>query len=295
MSAKQKHVHIFLVLLLTSHAMLMEPALCQPTAGAVDLRKADSAVKPRKYPPDILGYGFGRKKNMRLSKSDATLAEIAAPVIPEPLQLPPFPEQLDLDIRLLKPEQSSVQPLIGTKVVADISPDGTVEQTIVLTNGAATTRGTIASRALEAEKRRKSGGVKEAFQQYAEIVNIAPNGLSTEEQYDLAKCHKALGEILYTYGIQALNFKRLETGRARLLNAWIEYRRALFLNPNDKQVQAQLLAISKYAVEQVPTFENWLAYGSSLMLTGEKTKAKQCYKQCRKLQPDSRILNRLPR
>lgn len=287
---------ISLVLLLVLHAVLMEPALCQPTAGAVDLRKADSAVKA-KFPPDLLGHGFGRKKTMRLSKSDPTLAEIAAPVIPEPLQLPPFPEQLDLDIHLLKPQQSSVQPLIGTKVVADISPDGSTDQTFVPVDGvsAATTRGTIASRALEAENKRKSGGVKEAFQQYAEIVNIAPNGLSTEEQFDLSKCHKALGEILYTYGIQALSFKRLETGRARLLNAWIEYRRALFLNPNDKQVQAQLLAISKYAVEQVPTFENWLAYGSSLMLAGEKTKAKECYQQCRKLQPDAVLLKRLER
>lgn len=299
------------LLILMFCGQLIEPARGQQSvASTIESTTTDAkfdAARARRinHPPDILGPSVRKTKieppningfQTKISHRDITLIEIEAPPIATPAKLPPFPERIDLDVHLLKPSHASEKSTAPREILyRDI--DGMVASSplpMPYYHHSATAGDAIAVEALNAERMRNSGAVKEAFEKYAAIVKVRRSNLSVEEQVDLAKCHKALGEILYTYGRHAINANRLKVGKVRLLSSWIEYKRALFLNSDDKQIQSQLLVISKYAVEQNPSFVNWLAYGSSFMLSGDVAKAKECYRQCRRLDPDAKILKRLP-
>lgn len=277
-----------------------------------------SPARKLRHPPDMLGSGFEKKRRSDQARSssfstkalytkkaaiqrDITLTTIYAPSVAVPKSFPPFPQAIDLDVSV-QPMAATYGLVIGSdsargKEVAYWDIDGMIASRFQMTGPVSddTVSDTIESQILDAERLLNSGGVREAFERYSKIVKTERTTLTKDEVVSIANCHKALGEILYKYAWIALESNRVETGRKRLRNAWTEFKRALFLNPSDKQSLSQLLVISKYAAEQEPKFDNWLAYGSALYLSGNKSKARECYRRCQQLNPTANVLKQLPR
>lgn len=144
----------------------------------------------------------------------------------------------------------------------------------------------VKARELYGECLLKSDMVVEAFEQFVLAVEKRSSSKvasSADESVDLANCHRLLGDILFKQGHNALNSKREDSAYKRLQSAWIEYKRALFLNPKDKSVVPHMLSLAKLSTEKNPVFVNWLASGSAAAVAGDKEQAKTCYKKCEEL------------
>jgi tetratricopeptide (TPR) repeat protein len=107
-----------------------------------------------------------------------------------------------------------------------------------------------------------------------------------DETNDLAACHRELGDILKDAANTAKNLGHMQTYMQRLLNADIEYRRAVTLNPNDTNAIKGLIEVSREAVAVAPSFDNLLTLGGAYQLAGDFERAKACYEQCWKLKPN---------
>lgn len=309
----------FLILLLTvcaSPAFCLDASSDEAPDGSAEKSSGLRIARSREglFPPDIMGRDFSGMSNSsssqahygrsfstyRVSRGDITLTAVAAPLLAAPKSFPPFPNSIDLNVELLKPSAAPLTYSFKWKEIVYRDIDGTyASSALPVATGDATANDTIKAdsihrRALSAQKILKEGEVKGAFELYSEIVRPAYSHLTAADEIELSKCHKALGDILYKYGWLALEADRVETGRRRLLSAWLEYKRALFLDPGDKQSLSQLVVLSKYATEQEPVFDNWLAYGSALYLSGEKAMARECYRRCKRLDASASVLKRLP-
>lgn len=111
-----------------------------------------------------------------------------------------------------------------------------------------------------------------------------------DETNDLASCHRELGDILKDAAATAKTLGHMQTYMQRLLNADIEYRRAVTLNPNDTNAIKGLIEVSREAVAVAPSFDNLLTLGGAYQLAGDFERAKACYEQCWKLKPNDATL-----
>ncbi len=102
---------------------------------------------------------------------------------------------------------------------------------------------------------------------------------------DLADCHRQLGDILKQYAYKARDTGRGTVGMKRLLNAGIEYRRAVTINPDDSDAIKSLVEVSREAVAIRPSFDNTLMLGAAYQLAGDFEHAKMEYEQCWKIDP----------
>ncbi len=73
---------------------------------------------------------------------------------------------------------------------------------------------------------------------------VSKTDWNTTENAKLAQCHRQLAELLQKYSDVATNSGRKTVGMERMLNAWLEYKRALFLQPTDQECIGQLAFLS---------------------------------------------------
>ncbi len=123
---------------------------------------------------------------------------------------------------------------------------------------------------------------------YSELkIAVARADWKPNEDKQLAQCHRQLADLLSEYSNRAMDSGRKATALQRLLNSWIEYKRAVFLDPTDRQSAKQLLLLSNEALNISPTYDNWLAAGSASILNDDLDRAAESYEMCEKLDPNN--------
>lgn len=114
---------------------------------------------------------------------------------------------------------------------------------------------------------------------------------TSEESKQLSICHRQLADLLRKYAGTARESGRHTTAKKRMLNAWIEYRRAAFLDPDQCQSMAeQMMSLAKEAVSIKPSYNNYLALGSVSLFTADIDLASKCYDTCAKLDENNQSL-----
>ncbi len=103
------------------------------------------------------------------------------------------------------------------------------------------------------------------------------------EKNELSKCHAALGDILKELAFTARDSGRTQPALKRMLNAGIEYRRAVTLNPLNSDAIRGLIEVSREAVQVNPSFDNRLMLGGAYQLVPDFEHAKREYIECFKI------------
>jgi tetratricopeptide (TPR) repeat protein len=103
------------------------------------------------------------------------------------------------------------------------------------------------------------------------------------EKNELSKCHAALGDILKELAFTARDSGRTQPALKRMLNASIEYRRAVTLNPLNSDAIRGLIEVSREAVQVNPSFDNHLMLGGAYQLVPDFEHAKREYIECFKI------------
>jgi tetratricopeptide (TPR) repeat protein len=101
-----------------------------------------------------------------------------------------------------------------------------------------------------------------------------------ELRRQLSACHAKLGDILKEFAYKARERGSGTIGLKRLLNAGIEYRRAVQVNPANTDAARGLIEVSREAVAINPSFDNHLALGGAYLLINDFEHAKQEYEDC---------------
>lgn len=143
---------------------------------------------------------------------------------------------------------------------------------------------TPANRVREAEALLKADKIIDGF---LELKSVVVSRDATPA--DLAKAHHLLAGVLENYAHLALGNDQKRIAVKRMANAWIEYRRALFFDPLDKEALGAMRNLAELAVGIEDTFDNNLALAGAASLSGEKELAARCYQRCRVLNPDEPI------
>lgn len=124
---------------------------------------------------------------------------------------------------------------------------------------------------------------------YRELRKAVAMEWATDEKLELAACHRQLGDLLKEYAYKAKedpNKPRGTTGMKRLYNAFIEYRRAVLLNPADATAVRGMLECAREGVAIKPnSFDNHLCLGASYLLSGDFQHARQEFETCFKIAP----------
>ncbi len=103
------------------------------------------------------------------------------------------------------------------------------------------------------------------------------------EKNELSKCHAALGDILKELAFTARDSGRTQPALKRMLNAGIEYRRAVTLNPLNSDAIRGLIEVTREAVQVNPSFDNHLMLGGAYQLVPDFEHAKREYIECFKI------------
>ena len=111
------------------------------------------------------------------------------------------------------------------------------------------------------------------------------------QKNDLATCHCQMANILKEYAFSAKERGNQEVALKRLMNASVEYRRAVQTNPLNSDAISGLIEVSREAVAIKPTFDNHLMLGGAYVLRGDMDRAKHEYEECNKLDPNNDSLN----
>ncbi len=189
--------------------------------------------------------------------------------------------------RGLNPNDPSTRERLAEQAAQALDLDTAIVESFVVV----TLNDTVKSRQQLAENLLSKDMIVDSFQQLVIAVGKEQKGqLSKEETKRLSECHKSLGSILYKYGMKAMEQGRREIAFKRFTSAWVEYKRALYLNPDDKEIAPKLHTLASRAANQVHSFDNWLAFGSSATLVGDSQKAKDCYATCREMEPGNKML-----
>jgi tetratricopeptide (TPR) repeat protein len=125
---------------------------------------------------------------------------------------------------------------------------------------------------------------------YSELKIAAGKTWEERDQKELGACHRQLGDILKEFAYIAKNDGRGTVGMKRLLNAGIEYRRAVTLNSADLDAVRSLIEVARDAVAISPSFDNHLTLAGAYQLAGDFDHAKMEYESCYKLNPNSTVL-----
>ncbi len=123
---------------------------------------------------------------------------------------------------------------------------------------------------------------------YAELkIAVAKNDWQLDESPQLAQCHQNLGNILLENSDKSNVFKREPAGMECLLNAWLEYKTALVLDPTNSDTIKRLCKCSAEALVIEPSYNNWLAFGSASLLFDDLDQAEESYDTCERLDPNN--------
>lgn len=135
----------------------------------------------------------------------------------------------------------------------------------------------------------KVGRDKETVEGFAELrTAVAKNWEyknNPELMRQLSACHSKLGEILKDFAYKARERGSGTVGLKRLLNAGIEYRRAVEVNPANTEAARGLLEVAREAVAITPSFDNHLMLGGAYLLINDFEHAKMEYEECWKSDP----------
>ena len=185
--------------------------------------------------------------------SDESIMAILVPPPEAPSGFPPFPAQIDLPVSLAQP---------GTEL--NKAPSGRAAYS--------------QSEAVEGEQYLHQSRVVDGFKSLKLAVEL--NKWRPTDQPNAAQCHLMMADILLEYAFKAKENGNGTKGMQRLLNAWLEYRQALFLDPSSNAARSGMQKASQAAVQINGSFNNILALGSSFLLTGDKISALNCYNKC---------------
>lgn len=118
---------------------------------------------------------------------------------------------------------------------------------------------------------------------YKELRTAVTKPWQPDEKSDLSRCHAKLGDILSDFANLAREHGNTEASQKRFLNAGIEYRRAVTIDPHNINALRGLLQVSKAEVQINPSFDNHLMLAGAYQLMGDEEHAKQEYYECYKL------------
>jgi len=122
---------------------------------------------------------------------------------------------------------------------------------------------------------------------YGEMKVALTKSWDANQKNDQSQCHSNLGEVLKDLAFKARDDGRTQTALKRLMNAGIEYRRAVTLNPSNGEALRGLIEVAREAVAVNPSFDNRLTLGGAYQLAGDFEHARREYEQCWKLQRDN--------
>lgn len=134
----------------------------------------------------------------------------------------------------------------------------------------------------------KAGKIVDAYNEYKIAVNKDWPGNDGKKR--LGECHRELGDILKEYAYKAKETGRGTVGMKRLVNASIEYRRAVQLNPADVNAARGLVEVAREAVNMNPSYDNHLLLGGAYLLAGDFEHAKMEYEDCFNVSPNAASL-----
>lgn len=103
------------------------------------------------------------------------------------------------------------------------------------------------------------------------------------ERNEQSKCHASLGDILKEMAFAARDDGRTQTALKRMLNAGVEYRRAVTLNPLNSDAIRGLIEVARESVQVNPSFDNHLMLGGAYQLVPDFEHAKREYIECFKI------------
>ncbi|HEY9681663.1 MAG TPA: tetratricopeptide repeat protein [Oculatellaceae cyanobacterium] len=112
-----------------------------------------------------------------------------------------------------------------------------------------------------------------------------------DQQIELSKCHCQLGNILKEYAFTARERGATDVALKRLMNASVEYRRAVQINPLNFDAISGLIEVGREATAIKPSFDNHLMLGGAYVLRGDLDRAKHEYEECNKADPNNEMLN----
>lgn len=139
---------------------------------------------------------------------------------------------------------------------------------------------------------RKAGKDVQAFNELKTAVTRPWSVESRQDKaFGLSSVHRMLGDILKQYAYIARKDGRQTTALKRLVNAGIEYRRAVTLNPGDLDAVQSLVEVSREAVAINPCFDNELTLAGAYQLSGDMEHARMEYDKCYRLDPNSSVLS----
>lgn len=140
----------------------------------------------------------------------------------------------------------------------------------------------------------KVGYDKETVEGFAELrIAVSKDWGSSSDRdkmRNLAGCHLRLGDILLQYAKIAKKQSLEEIYRNRLINAGMEYRRAVTINPNSADAARGLVEVAKEAVAVIPSFNNHLTLAGAYQLTRDFERAGMELDECTRIDPDSLLL-----
>ena len=204
------------------------------------------------------------------SPIDLSILRINAPMAAPPANMPPFPDRVDLPVSLSK-ESLQEQPDQWSRPQSQ-------------NNDESNSLGTGSQAHAEiAKKYLADAKVVDAFRELKKAVEL--NNWKSGDSFNASTCHRMLADILLEYALKAKDSGRGTKGMQRLLNSYIEYRQAVFLNPDDREAKAGLVNATDKIVEIGPTFNNLMALASANLLIGNSKAAAAYYARCLELAP----------
>jgi tetratricopeptide (TPR) repeat protein len=136
----------------------------------------------------------------------------------------------------------------------------------------------------------KAGKVVDGFSELKIAVGKTWETKDKAIALDLGSTHRQLGDILKEFALKANEDGRKSTAIKRMMNAGIEYRRALTLNPSDADSARSLIELARGAVAMNPSFDNHMMLGGAYQLASDFEHAKMEYEDCWKINPNSATL-----
>ncbi|MBS2004306.1 MAG: tetratricopeptide repeat protein [Cyanobacteria bacterium SZAS LIN-5] len=118
---------------------------------------------------------------------------------------------------------------------------------------------------------------------YIEMRTAVTKPWEPGEKNELSKCHAQLGDVLKELAFTARDDGRTQVALKRMLNAGLEYRRAVTLNPLNSDAIRGLIEVSREAVQVNPSFDNHLMLGGAYQLVPDFEHAKREYIECFKI------------
>ncbi|CAN5363521.1 hypothetical protein BH10CYA1_BH10CYA1_33770 [soil metagenome] len=118
---------------------------------------------------------------------------------------------------------------------------------------------------------------------YIEMRTAVTKAWEPSEKNELSKCHATLGDVLKELAFTARDDGRMQIALKRMLNAGMEYRRAVTLNPLNSDAIRGLIEVARESVQVNPSFDNHLMLGGAYQLVPDFEHAKREYIECFKI------------